>query len=183
MMLRSSFTRIPTAAILGLVYWVSQPVTTRAHHPHEDIRTPHQRIDVIGPVGNRLPMSYRRKYNRPTDIGGKISYWFNPTSQEAMAWHKAEHAGLYDCKAGKVVNHYFYPKPWEMLQMQSRGAATNSPSLENSAFGESMIDEDDAQGLVDSTAEDVSTQNSALSTEALELDADTIPPVKINTSR
>ena len=40
-------------------------------------------------------MSYRRRYNRPKYLGGKIAYHIAPSSQEAMAWHEAEHLGAY----------------------------------------------------------------------------------------
>lgn len=91
-----------------------------------------RRIDVIGPIGNRLPPSYRRQYNRPTYIGGKIAAKIAPSSQEAMAFHRAEELGLYDnngvkgalagkhCPPQRVEQHYFYPKPWEALAIGPR---------------------------------------------------------------
>lgn len=91
-----------------------------------------RRIDVIGPIGNRLPPSYRRKYNRPTYLGGKIAAKIEPSSQEAMAFHRAEELGLYDnngikgalscqhCPPQRVEQHYFYPKPWEVLAVGPR---------------------------------------------------------------
>ncbi|WP_158222756.1 hypothetical protein [Rhodopirellula sp. MGV] len=88
-----------------------------AHHPDRENQTVHQRVDLIGPVGNRLPAGYRRTYNRPTYIGGKVAYYIAPSSQEAMAWHRAEHRGLYNepCRDKRVTDLYFYPKPWEAL--------------------------------------------------------------------
>ncbi|MCM2374015.1 hypothetical protein [Aporhodopirellula aestuarii] len=90
------------------------------------------RVDVIGPVGNRLPESYRRQYNRPTYLGGKLAAKIEPSSQEAMAFHRAEELGLYDnngikgalagkhCAPQRVEQHYFYPKPWEVLTVGPR---------------------------------------------------------------
>ncbi|MCC9601387.1 hypothetical protein LOC67_12600 [Stieleria sp. JC731] len=89
----------------------------RAHHPDRENQAVHQRVDVIGPVGNRLAPGYRRTYNRPSYIEGKIAYHIAPSSQEAMAWHRAVHRDLYSeskrCK--RYTDLYFYPKPWEAL--------------------------------------------------------------------
>ncbi|WP_302120068.1 hypothetical protein [Allorhodopirellula heiligendammensis] len=91
-----------------------------------------RRIDVIGPLGNRLPESYRRKYNRPTYIGGKIAAKIAPSSQEAMSFHRSQELGLYDnngikgalsgqhCPPQRIEQHYFYPKPWEVLTVGPR---------------------------------------------------------------
>ena len=90
------------------------------------------RIDPIGPVGNRLPDSYRRQYNRPTYLGGKIAAKIAPSSQEAMAFRRSDSLGLYDhtgikgwfngknCPPQRVEQHYFYPKPWEVLAVGPR---------------------------------------------------------------
>lgn len=86
----------------------------RRNHPVTPI------IDVIGPLGNRLPPSYRRTYNRPSYLGGKIAYWIAPSSQEAMAWQNAYLAGAYRNHAPRLERHYFYPKPWEALQTGAR---------------------------------------------------------------
>lgn len=93
----------------------------QAHHPDREAQpVVQQPFDLIGPLGNRLPMSYRRRYNRPTNLGGKIAYYIAPTSQEAMRWHKATHQGQYQCDAPRMVAQYFYPKPWESLRMGPR---------------------------------------------------------------
>lgn len=112
------------------------------------------RIDVIGPLGNRLPESYRRQYNRPTYLGGKVAAVIAPSSQEAMAWQKAETLGLYDkngikgringykCPPQRVEQHYFYPKPWEVLQVgprqDSSAAAIPNPIRLNESESESV---------------------------------------------
>ncbi len=114
----------------AIAYCLFSITTSNAHHPDRETQPPRQRIDVIGPLGNRLPASYRRVYNRPTNLGGKIAYWIAPSSQEAMAWHQAQHAGLYDnggplkAPCPRVENLYFYPKPWEALQVGQRRSKT-----------------------------------------------------------
>ncbi len=91
-----------------------------AHHPDREHQRVHQRYDLIGPLGTRLPMSYRRRYNRPTYIGGKIAYWIAPSSQEAMAWHDATHRCFYKNHRPRIEKHFFYPKPWEVLRIGAR---------------------------------------------------------------
>ncbi|WP_442507396.1 hypothetical protein SH528x_006314 [Novipirellula sp. SH528] len=100
-------------------------VSANAHHPDRENQPVHQRIDVIGPLGNRLPESYRRKYNRPTYVGGKIAYCIAPSSREAMSWHKAEHRGDYEQKGCRTSTTYFFPKPWEALRIGPRPSAAS----------------------------------------------------------
>jgi hypothetical protein len=92
----------------------------RAHHPDRVHQRPHPRVDVIGPLGTWLPMSHRRRYNRPSKIMGRISYSIAPSSQEAMAWHSAMHRGLYQNHRPRMEQHFFYPKPWEGLRIGPR---------------------------------------------------------------
>ncbi|QDT03204.1 hypothetical protein K227x_15860 [Rubripirellula lacrimiformis] len=113
---RSLLTRTAVAAVIV----VSACASADAHHPDRENQPVHARVDVIGPLGNRLPASYRRRYNRPTNIGGKIAYWIAPTSQEAMAWHKATHQKAYECDRPRLETHYFYPKPYEALKVGPR---------------------------------------------------------------
>ncbi len=118
-------------------------VSASAHHPDRENKPVHPRIDLIGPLGNRLPMSYRRKYNRPTYLGGKIAYWIAPSSQEAMAWHEATHLRAYADHRPRIEKHYFYPKPWEALQIGPRvatGQAASSPSLQDELYEASEYD-------------------------------------------
>ena len=70
-------------------------------------------------------MSYRRRYNRPSKIGGWLAYWTAPSSQEAMAWHNATHRGNYKKKMPRTEMQYFYPKPWEALQIGPRVSKQN----------------------------------------------------------
>lgn len=99
------------------------------------------RIDPIATLGNRLPESFRRQYNRPTYLGGKIAAKIAPSSQEAMSFHRSESLGLYDqtgikgwfngkkCPPQRVEQHYFYPKPWEVLAV---GPRRNTMALQES---------------------------------------------------
>lgn len=119
-----------------------------AHHPDSENHRVIPYIDVIGPMGNRLPPSYRRKYNRPTHLGGKIMYWIAPSSQEAMAWHHASHAGAYKHpkKHVRFEQHYFYPKPWEAMKIGPRPSTVQSPeSMESYPNG--MIEELETETL------------------------------------
>jgi hypothetical protein len=90
-------------------------------------------FDLIGPLGSHLPMSHRRQYNRPTNIGGKLAYCFNPSSQEAMAWHNARHRGLYKHHRPRTVMHYFYPKTWQALRVGPRTKTTGDDESAASA--------------------------------------------------
>jgi hypothetical protein len=98
-----------------------------AHHPDRANAPVRPRVDCIGPIGNRLPPSYRLRYNRPTNLGGHLAYVFAPTSQEAMAWHNAKHRGNYKNKMPRTVMQYFYPKPWELLNMTPQATMTEAP--------------------------------------------------------
>ncbi|MDA9858710.1 hypothetical protein N9D23_11375 [Rubripirellula sp.] len=102
---------------------------TVAHHPDKENQKVHPRIEVIPPLGNALPMSHRRKHNRPSYWMGKIAYHIAPSSQEAMAWHNATHRGYYKNKSPRMVTHYFYPKPWEGLRIGPRRPTTEENSL------------------------------------------------------
>lgn len=104
--------------LILLVAGVVTPVA--AHHPDRECQPVTPVIDLIPPLGNRLPEEYRRQYNRPTYLGGRIAYKIAPSSQEAMAWHRAEHRGDYDCDRGRVVPTYFYLKPYEAMRIGSR---------------------------------------------------------------
>jgi hypothetical protein len=107
-------------SLIALTLLLGFVATVRAHHPDRENQRVHPRIDLIGPLGTRLPPSYRRVYNRPTSIGGKIAYYIAPSSQEAMAWHNATHRGYYRDHRPRIEMHYFYPKPWEALKIGAR---------------------------------------------------------------
>ena len=110
----------PMRILIVCLLAVSCLTQSSAHHPNHDWLPLHLPFDCIGPLGNKLPMSYRRRYNRPTKLGGKVAYYVAPTSQEAMRWHKAKHLGHYKNHAPRMVAHYFYPKPWESLRIGPR---------------------------------------------------------------
>ncbi|MEM6471236.1 MAG: hypothetical protein AAF802_16870 [Planctomycetota bacterium] len=100
-----------------------------AHHPDRQNQPVTPVIDVIGPIGNRLPPGHRRKYNRPSYLMGYLSYKIAPSSQEAMSWHRAVHSGAYrdpkkDCR---LEHHYFYPKPWQVLTVGPRQSRLQPP--------------------------------------------------------
>ncbi|MEM6691285.1 MAG: hypothetical protein AAF664_17800 [Planctomycetota bacterium] len=91
-----------------------------AHHPDRENQRVHQRIDLIGPVGNRLPPGHRRRYNRPSKFMGWVAYQIAPASREAMAYHRASHLGYYDGNHPRMETHYFFPKPYEVLPIGAR---------------------------------------------------------------
>ena len=99
-----------------------------AHNPDKENQKVHPQIEVIPPLGNALPISHRRKYNRPSNWMGRIAYYIAPSSQEAMAWHNSTHRGYYKNKSPRMVTHYFYPKPWEGLRIGPRRPTTEENS-------------------------------------------------------
>lgn len=98
-----------------------------AHFPNREAKRVFPYIDVIPPIGKRLPLDYRRRYNRPKYICGMLAYLTEPTSQEAMAWHKAVHRGSYQTKM-RTEMRYFYPKPWEVMQIGPRTSMVEQPA-------------------------------------------------------
>ena len=119
--------RLKTLSLLAMAATAGSALTASAHHPDREHETVRPRTDVIGPLGNRLRESYRRTYNRPTYIGGKVAYLIAPSSQEAMAWHQAQHANAYKCDKPRLEKHFFYPKPWEVLTMGARKSMLATP--------------------------------------------------------
>jgi len=99
--------------------------TLPADHPDKANHPVHQRIDVIGPLGNWLPPSYRRRYNRPSNFAGKVSYYIAPSSLEAMSWYASKQRNAYKDHKPRTVMHYFYPKPWEAIRMGPRVNTVN----------------------------------------------------------
>ena len=99
--------------------------TLFAHHPDKEHYPVRPRIDLIGPLGNLLPPSYRRRYNRPSNTAGKISYYIAPSSLEAMSWHASKHRNAYKDHKPRTVMHYFYPKPWEAIKIGPRVETVN----------------------------------------------------------
>ena len=108
----------------------------QAHHPDRANKPVRQYVDVVPPLGNRLPMSHRRKLNRPRNIGGHVAYYIAPSSQEAMAWHDATHRGLYKNDRPRMLVHYFYPKPWEALKF---GRSAGKTAEIEDTYGETSV--------------------------------------------
>ena len=63
---------------------------------------------------------YRKIYNRPRYVSGYLAYKIEPSSQEAMAWQTNYCNGNYANQSGPLVQHYYYPKPWESLKTVAR---------------------------------------------------------------
>lgn len=103
--------------------------TATAHEPNRACDPVTPRVDLIGPIGNNLPIGHRRKYNRPSYLEGKLAYLIAPSSQEAMAWHHAEHTGAYtdEKKCHRYERHYWYPKPWQVLRVGQRPSVLEAP--------------------------------------------------------
>ncbi len=156
--------------LVTLVAAVVMPAIAVAHQPDRETQPPHQRIDVIGPLGNRFPPSYRRVYNRPTYLGGKIAYLIAPSSQEAMAWHKAEHIGAYKNHLPRIENTYFYPKPWEAMRIGQRVSVLGPPKKGESSMNYDAPLEDD--GMISPViSEPIPSQVETLETTDLPIDS------------
>lgn len=79
------------------------------------------RPDILPSEWFNHPNEYRRVYNRPRYLTGKIAHAIAPTSQEAMVWCENYRAGVYSVKnAPPRYKRYFAPKPWEVLQTGAR---------------------------------------------------------------
>lgn len=103
------------AILMAVIAVVLSGETVSAQFPNWKAKPVRPRIDVIPPLGNHLPDSYRARMNRPTYLGGRIAYTIEPTSQEAMAWQRAWERGYYADHAPRMETHYMFPKPWEKL--------------------------------------------------------------------
>lgn len=116
-------------------------------------------------------MSHRRRYNRPTNWGGKIAYSIAPSSQEAMRWHRATHQGQYKYDAPRMVAHYFYPKPWEAIRIGARPNRVVKPDQETAV--ESMSDEaEESEAMADFTDNDLSVLSAPTDPDDLSMPAE-----------
>ena len=123
------------------------------------------RIDVIGPLGNRLPPAPIRANNRPTELGGAITNAIAPSSREALSWQRSNALGLYEndgidarlrhqyCPPGRVEQHYFYPKPWEVLPTAAR--PSQSIDYDDSEFDDDYADELESSEEIQAPPEEV----------------------------
>ncbi|QDS86292.1 hypothetical protein EC9_04530 [Rosistilla ulvae] len=105
-------------ACLSLVALSAVPAL--ADHPYGSLDLP--RVELFDWVERIEPLSYRARYNRPRYVGGKVAFYIAPSSQGAMSWHENVHNGNYRNHAGPTVKKYYYPKPWEALQVGPRSA-------------------------------------------------------------
>ncbi len=112
----------------ALAVMLCAAVPAAAHHPEWQSHPVTPRIDVIPPLGNNLPYSHSARYNRPGYVTGKIAYWIAPSTREAMSWHRAAHLGYYANHAPRMVTHYCFPKPWEVLGIGAR-TDTTAPAV------------------------------------------------------
>lgn len=148
-----------------------------AHHPDREHHRIWPRIDVIPPLGMNLPMEYRRRFNRPTHLGGWIAYQIEPTSQEAMAWHDATHQRAYQDHRGRLEKHFFYPKPWEGLKIGPRESVLESPGSDYGATsGDYLRDALRSEQDVLSTSDDLPDASELLEQNRMpEISDDLIP--------
>lgn len=130
----------------SLILLMGFVVPVSAHKPDWKNMPTLPRIDVIGPLGARLPISHRRKYNRPTYWGGRIAYMIAPSSQEAMAWHDNVHRGTYKNHRPRIEKHFFYPKPWESMKIGARVPTVPENKADMYAPPETNVMSDDVDG-------------------------------------
>lgn len=123
----------------GMVGWASDEVFAQVHQPHQSqlfsgtyLDPAIQRPDIIpGFLARNLP-EYRRTYNRPRYLPGEFLHYFEPTSQEAMAWESNVRNGNYRNHRGGTIPIYNYPKPWEVLNTRARPDFPRESGLRNS---------------------------------------------------
>ena len=140
---------VGVAMLLGFCF--TNLRSTMAHHPNKECQPVTPRHDLIGPIGNRLEPDHRRKYNRPSYWMGKIAYKIAPSSQEAMAWHRAVHSGAYESpkECMRLEKHFFYPKPWQLLNVGPRRSVLESPNSDHlQSVGIDLRDENNSVELI-----------------------------------
>ena len=157
-----------------------------AHHPDREHHRIWPRIDVIPPLGVNLPMGYRRRFNRPTYVGGWIAYKIAPSSQEAMAWHDAVHQDAYKDHRGRLEKHYFYRKPWEGLRIGPRedtsasnqdGQSDQQGPVISETLQEAVQSQDDVLSASDDpTPSELREEASELREEAIEAEESVVEP-------
>lgn len=101
-------------AVLVLAGWM-KPV--HAGHPYDPADP---RPDFLPHTLYYAHDSYRKTYNRPRFIPGYLGSKFEPSSQEAMSWKDSYCGGWYGTHCKTPVPHYYYPKPWEALNVGPR---------------------------------------------------------------
>ena len=89
-----------------------------------------QRPDLLPhPIYNAW-VPYRAEYNRPRFVGGYLAYKFEPTSQEAMSWKENYCNGMYGTHCPTPIARYYYPKPWEALDVGPRKNTKKVPAVD-----------------------------------------------------
>jgi hypothetical protein len=116
-------------SVLGLLAIVSifQPTTALAWNHEASFNPADPRPDILPRNFINAWVPYRKEYNRPTYLGGRIAATIEPTSQEAMSWCEHNSNGDYQCKRPGCILHYNYPKPWEVLATEARPNAPLVP--------------------------------------------------------
>lgn len=149
--------------LAGAVAFLLSDNSASAQFPNWKAKPVRPRIDVIPPLGNNLPLSYRARMNRPTYLGGRIAYTIEPSSQEAMAWQKAWERGYYADHAPRMETHYMFPKPWEVLGVgaKPKRADDKSPFSQPDRSPLSPINDEDP-------ADDAATQQESERLKKLE---------------
>jgi hypothetical protein len=127
-MTKSAHSRSDLSSAIGIVFScafaigiVTAPIKTCTagdHYAHFDPQDP--RPDFFKHRIYNAWVPYRKAHNRPTYIGGKVAAVIEPTSQEAMAWHISKKNGDYRNHRPGSIPTYYYPKPWEALEIGAR---------------------------------------------------------------
>ncbi len=109
-----------SATVSAQTYWPPE------HMPYYNGANPRPDLIPRGLYNAWVP--YRKAYNRPSYLGGFAAHVIEPTSQEAMSWKENHENGYYKTHCPTPIKHYYYPKPWEVLNTGARpsGEASNS---------------------------------------------------------
>jgi|LakMenEpi03Aug12_release.lakeMendotaPanAssembly.Ray.scaffolds.fasta_scaffold00080_67 hypothetical protein len=105
-------------AVAGsLVFFLASHCQAQVHRPYDPADP---RPDLIPHPLYESWVPYRKIYNRPRYLGGYLASKIEPTSQEAMAWRDNVNAGLYGSGCKTRAPLYYFPKPWEALEIGAR---------------------------------------------------------------
>jgi hypothetical protein len=105
-------------AVAGsLVFFLAGHCQAQVHRPYDPADP---RPDLIPHPLYESWVPYRKIYNRPRYLGGYLASKIEPTSQEAMAWRDNVNAGLYGSGCKTRAPLYYFPKPWEALEIGAR---------------------------------------------------------------
>jgi hypothetical protein len=105
------------AVAASLVFLLAGHCQAQIHRPYDPADP---RPDLIPHPLYQAWVPYRKIYNRPRYLGGYLASKIEPTSQEAMAWHDNVNAGLYGSGCKTRAPLYYFPKPWEALEIGAR---------------------------------------------------------------